>query len=62
MRGGIAEGLDFFFYLDLFVEDSYVEGWLRVLIFFYLDLGVEDSCVEGWLRVLDFFFFVDLGF
>ncbi len=41
MRGGIAEGLDFyFFYLDLFVEDSYVEGWLRVWIFFFVDLGV----------------------
>ena len=54
----MVKGLVFFFYLDLDVEDSCVEGWLSVWVFFLMYLGVEVPCVEGWLRDCFFFFFI----
>jgi len=53
MRGGMAKGFGFFlFYLDLGVEDSCVEGWLRVWTsFFCCGLRILGLIIYGWVIV-----------
>ena len=64
MRGGMAKGYDFFFFffVDYGIEDSCVEGWLRVKTFFFS--WTKARKIHEWRDGKGFglfFFFMDLG-